>query len=479
MNPRANNCKILIVSPPLSRIRFNLSGIMPMQPLGIAALAGYLRKKGLDVELLDSVALRHTTDQTLWEILKRSPQIVGFSTTIFNIAHTHVIIRRLKEIRPEIKTVMGGYGVVFPSEMLGSKLEEIDFFIRGEGEEAFWKLVCAIQGKADVEEVPGLIWRENGRVRQNPPSPPLDPNSLPLPALDLLPKAPYSMHPPFNIKPPLCLVETARGCGWQCNFCSLSRDLRQKSVERVREEIAWAKRIFKAREVHFVDPTFTAGRKRLFELTAMIKKDFPGLAWSCKSRVDLMDYEAARRMAGAGCHIVSLGMESGSQKMLNAMNKAVTVEQSVRAVRALKKAGVRSLVYIMFGAPGETDQTVRQTMDLLERIRPDYALFAGLMPDPLSALLRRKSSEGVLSQEDVFNFYYNNSAAGTPLENDSFTEIPMADINRWVKDAYTSFYVNPRYMASRLFASKSLREIKNLAHGAIMLAKDALFPPGP
>ncbi|MBI9076265.1 MAG: cobalamin-dependent protein [Desulfatibacillum sp.] len=471
--------KVLLISPPLSRIRFNLSGIMPMQPLGMASLAAYLRERNVQVSLLDSVALRHTADQTLHEILRRNPKVVGFSTTIFNIAHTHAIIRQLKTIRPEIHTVIGGYGVVFPPEMLGNRLAEVDFFIKGEGERALYELVCALQSGGPFSSVPGLIWRENGQVRHNPPGKPLDPDSLPLPALDLLPKAPYAMHPPFNVKPPLCLVETARGCGWHCNFCSLSRDLRQKSPGRVAEEIAWAKRVFQAREVHFVDPTFTAGRKRLYALTEMISREFPGLAWSCKSRVDLIDYETAHQMAKAGCYMVSLGIESGSQRMLNSMNKATTVEQSVKAVHALKKAGIRSLAYIMFGAPGETDQTVRETMELLKRIKPDYALFAGLMPDPLSALLNQKNREGVASQDDVFNLYYNNDASGTPFENQSFTGIPMEDVNRWVKNAYLSFYLNPHYMAARLFSSKSLREIRNLAYGAAMLAKDAIIPMRP
>ncbi|MEW5733551.1 MAG: radical SAM protein, partial [Thermodesulfobacteriota bacterium] len=318
---------VLLVSPPQRRIRFNLSGVFPMQPLGIAALAAYLRQRNVSVKVLDAVALRLDAARTVDAVLAAKPALAAFSTTIFNIADTGEIARAVKERAPGLPVVLGGHGMVFPAEALAERLAHVDFFIRGEGEEALFRLVEALRNGKDLEDVPGLVHRRDGRILDNPKGPALDPDRLPLPALDLLPPVRYAMHPPFNQKPPLCLVETARGCGFSCNFCSIRRTLRVRSTERVLEEIRWAKKVFSAREIHFVDPTFTARRDRALELCEAIGRSFPGLAWTCKTRVDCLDPELARAMARSGCYMVSLGVESGSQRMLDAMSKSVTVEQ--------------------------------------------------------------------------------------------------------------------------------------------------------
>jgi radical SAM superfamily enzyme YgiQ (UPF0313 family) len=472
MPNKHHDAKVLLVSPPIKRIRFNLSGTFPMQPLGIACLAAYLRERGVPVSILDAVALKYSNTQTLNEIIRQKPHLVGFSTTIFNIANTYSIIQAIKQACPDILTVIGGYGVVFSPDLLGSRLAEIDFFIKGEGEKPLYSLIEAMAGEGRYQDIPGLIWREDGVVRSNPPGQPTDINSLPLPALDLLPQANYAMHPPFNINPPLCLVETARGCGWHCNFCSLPRQLRQKSPARVIEEIKWAKNLYRANEIHFVDPTFPAGKDRFFDLATGLKRNFPKLSWSCKSRVELIDSDVAECLKDTGCYLVSLGVESGSQKMLDALNKGSTVNEIRTALRLLKKHGVRSLAYIMFGAIGETDETVRETMELLFDLKPDYALFAGLMPDPLSLLLKNISSGGSFTEEDVFNLYYNGCPQNTVFEKTLFTGLSTEKVNRWVKSAYMRYYFHPSYIMRRLFALTNLRDSRNLIVGGMLLLKE-------
>lgn len=463
---------VLLISPPIKRIKFNFSGTFPMQPLGIASLAAYLREKEISVSVMDAVALKYSTSRTIDEVIKRRPSLVGFSTTIFNIANTYSIIQAVKKECPDILTVIGGYGVVFSPDLLGDKLAEIDFFIKGEGEKPLYRLIQVLAGNGRYQDVPGLIWREDGVVRANPPGQPADINTLPLPALDLLPQANYAMHPPFNINPPLCLVETARGCGWQCNFCSLPRQLRQKSPDRVIEEIKWARHIYKANEIHFVDPTFPAGKERFFEISSGIRRHFPGLSWSCKSRVELIDSGVAECLSDSGCYMVSLGVESGSQKMLDALNKGATVEEVRTGLGLLKKHHVRSLVYIMFGTPGETDETVRQTMELLFELRPDYVLFAGLMPDPLSLLLKRESSSGSFDEEDVFNLYYHGCPRDTAFEQKLFTGLPRDKVSRWVKSAYMKYYFHPVYITGRLLALTNMQDSRNLIVGGMLLLKE-------
>ncbi|MEW5735688.1 MAG: hypothetical protein AB1921_12590, partial [Thermodesulfobacteriota bacterium] len=146
------------------------------------------------------------------------------------------------------------------------------------------------------------------------------------------------------------------------------------------------------------------------------------------------------------------------------------------AAAALKGAGLRMLAYIMFGAPGETEGTVAETMRMLPRVKPDYALFAGLMPDPLSALVGREQERRPFSGEDIFRLYYSGSRCGTFFENSSFTGMDPESLDRWVKRAFFRFYMHPAYWARRLFSVRTPREMVNLASGAGLLARDALWP---
>ena len=175
---------------------------------------------------------------------------------------------------------------------------------------------------------------------------------------------------------------------------------------------------------------------------------------------------------------MSLGVETGSQRMLDAINKGVTVAQVRAGLAALRRAGIRVLAYIMFGLPGETDDTVRETMDLVRDHRPDFALFAGLMPDPLSELCGREQAAGRYTQEDVFSLYYTGSSKGTPFDRITFTGFPRTTVERWVRDAYRSYYLRPGYMARRLLSVKNPHEVGNLARGAFALLRDAVAYPG-
>lgn len=472
----ASNFHVLLISPPQARIRFNLSGVFPMQPLGIASLAAYLRERGVSASLLDAVALGYGEAETIDAVCRAKPDLAAFSTTIFNIGGMHRIAEKLKRRVPGLPIVLGGHGMVFSAETLAEKIPWADFFVKGEGEEALYRLVLALENHLGLNGVPGLVYREGGKARENPKGEPLVLDSLPLPALDMLPQARYSMHPPFNRKPPLCLVETARGCGFSCNFCSLGRSMRVKNVNRVISEIRWAKKIFAAREIHFIDPTFTANRSRALEICRAVGDQFPGLAWTCKTRVDCLDPELARAMAKSGCYLVSMGVESGSQRMLDAMNKGVQAEQNFKAAESLRAAGIGMLFYIMFGAPGENESTISATMRMLSEIKPDYALFAGLMPDPLSALVNREKTSRPFTGDDVFRLYFTGERCGTFFENSSFTGIDQEILDRWVRKAFFRFYANPAYIARRFFSARSPVELKNLAAGALLLAKDAFWP---
>lgn len=470
----SDHFKVLLVAPPIRRLRFNISGIYPMQPLGVASLASYLLDHGIEAEVLDTVVSKMTIEETAREILTRKPDLVGVSCTIFNMADAHILASRLKKDAPDLKILMGGYAVVFPPELMFKYMPEFDFFITGEGEKPLLELVRALIDNRDLGDVPSLYYRVNGEVLSNPPAPLLKPHEIPSPALELLPRRRYAMHPPFNVKPPFCLIESARGCGWHCNFCSISRKLRQKPVDAVLCEIANARSVFGANEIHFVDPTFPANPKRAVELAEAIGKDFPGLVWSCKSRVELIDEEIAGAFAKNGCYMISLGVETGTQRMLNSLSKGNEVKDIERCFAALKRFGIRSLVYIMFGLPGETEKDVHETLEFLMALEPDYVLFAGLMPDPRSALVAEYMDKVGFTMEDVFRLYYYGSAEGTPFSSVTMTGMPAKVVDGWVKEAYVRFYLRPKYMLRRLTSAKGLWDLLNLGAGAWALAKDAV-----
>jgi len=467
-----SNNTITLIAPAGDRISFNLSGIFPLPPLGPAHLAAVLLEDGFEVEIFDLV-IEKDPDRLLKERFETEPPaLVGISATIFSLSSAFEVAGRIRELAPGAGIVLGGPATVFPPADLFARCGDLDFIVVGEGEMTLLHLARAVREGRPPGPHPGLASKKGSGIEFSPPGNPVDLDSLPPPARSLLPNDIYRMHPPFGISPPATLMETARGCPCQCSFCTIPGKLRTRSPERVIEEVSDLAADFGIREVHFVDPTFTWDRDRIREICAGLMSMPPTErpAWSCKTRPDCVDASLLERMAAAGCYMISYGVESGSQAVLDRLDKEMNVEEMETALIATRRAGIGSLVYLLVGSPGETDETMESTFSLVRRTRPDYVLYGELLPDPASRLTLEAVARGEFTREDVVNYYIDREVG--PFTDVTLTGLPRRAVNGWLRRGIRTFYFSPRFLIRQATTAGGLNQVRRRLETGFILGRE-------
>jgi len=413
------------------------------------------------------------TDAQVDEHLQRHPyDHVGFSTTLFSLSAALRLATVVKRHHPGTVTSIGGSGTVFQADQLFAACGSLDIVARGEGERTVVAIAKAIEDGRPPRGIPGTAFAGGGLPEETPADDYIDMDRVPRPALDLLPLHRYRLHPPFGVYPPGQYIESARGCPYGCSFCMLSRKLRERSADLVVDDVIDLRDRYGAREVHFVDPTFTATRDRVLAICEGLIRRKARVHWTCKTRCDVVDREMLTAMAASGCYSISYGVESAEPAILEGFNKGITVEQIETCLRETKRAGIRALAYLMIGAPGETDETVRRTMALMRRCQPDFALYAQIQPEPQGQFGAEVGGRGIFSEEDLIAYYLRDDHS--VLKRSSTAGFPAAQVDRWVSRAFADFYFRPRYVLGRLRDLRSTAEFVNLFRAAGVLVGDAM-----
>ncbi|MBF0206838.1 MAG: cobalamin-dependent protein [Oligoflexia bacterium] len=457
------------------RIKLNVSGYYPMPPLGISMLAAMLVKSGYDVRLLDIDAEKMTNDQVINYLRNNRFDHIGLSANIFSIEYALFIANAIKSFYPDTVISLGGPSTTFQPKQIRSYSKSIDIMVRGEGENSIVAIVKAIEAGQKPKGIPGTIYFDGDEIIETKSTNLnfIDMDTLPLPALELLPPLKnYKMHPPFGVYSPYLYIESARGCPCKCNFCTLPKEYRTRSPELVLTDLIYLVEKFKIREAHFVDPSFTYNKERVMQLCDNISRSNLKLYWTCKTRCDLVDQEMLQAMAAAGCYSISYGVESASQKILDSYRKELTVRQIENCFTMTRKAGIRILAYLMIGAKDESDYTVLETMKMMKKFRADYAIYAQVLPDPCSDLSTASMEKNVFSEKEMLDFYLGGKTG--LLSQKGTTGIPAEKIEKWVSKAFNDFYFRPSYVFQRLLDIRSCRDFFNLFQGVIVIIADKL-----
>ncbi len=240
-----------------------------------------------------------------------------------------------------------------------------------------------VGGPVDLGSVKGLVWRDGGRVQVNPDRPFIrDLNKLPLPRYDLLPLESYRMP---LMKGPFCFVLTSRGCPAGCKFCikhvSYQNSVRLLSPQRVVEEVKLLQG-YGIHNFHMYADLFTVNRDQVMGICEEILKSGLRIKWTCNSRVDYVDEEMLKQMGRAGCWMISWGIESGNEAVLRKAAKGANPKKAKDALAWAKSAGIKNWGYFIIGLPGETVETIRETIDLAKSLPLDIALFHVAAPYP-------------------------------------------------------------------------------------------------
>ena len=248
-----------------------------------------------------------------------------------------------------------------------------------------WEPAWTQGGTRDQQltRIKGLVWRRQGQICINPDRPLISNlDNLPLPRHDLLPLQRY--RAPL-VGGPYTFVVTSRGCPGHCRFCikhvSYGESVRFRSPEHVLAEIEQITRLG-VRDVHMYADLFTVSREHVMGICEGLQRLERPIRWTCNSRVDFCDQEMLQAMARAGCWMISWGIESGDPDMLRRMRKGTTLEAIEQAVRWSREAGIKNWGYFIIGLPGETEASIRRTIDLAKRLPLDLALFHIAAPHP-------------------------------------------------------------------------------------------------
>ncbi|MBS3783576.1 MAG: B12-binding domain-containing radical SAM protein [Anaerolineae bacterium] len=353
----------------------------PYFPLGLLYLAATVREAGYEVSIFDAM-FAENDDAFLRALARECPQTVGFGV-LTTVRQAALRLAALAKAWGATVIVGGADPTGRPDLYLRHQQRDgfsVDVVVVGEAEETLLEVLPPLlEGKepaAALNEVQGVAYRdEMGQIVQTPRRPLIeDVDRIPFPARDLLDIQQYrqawrSAHNQFSLS-----VIATRGCPFGCAWCQKSvfgRSFRPRSPQSVAAEMALIKRKYQPDQIRIVDDVMGIDRDwvRAWH-QAVIDRDAV-IPFECLSRVDLMDEEIARLLKDLDCRRIHFGAESGSQSVLDAMNKGITVDQIDRAAELCGRLDIETYFYMMVGYPGETWSDVKRSVQLLRRTRPD------------------------------------------------------------------------------------------------------------
>jgi anaerobic magnesium-protoporphyrin IX monomethyl ester cyclase len=457
-------CRVLLVNPP-QKTRY------PQPSLGLASLAAVLESSGHNVKILDMPALK-LSELSAETILQEKPDIIGITAMTPTLNAALAVAKKVKETSNNTLVALGGpHATVLPEETL-EKAYDLDFVIRGEGEQTFADLVNHLQGnKTGLEKVSGLTYRKEECVRSNDyRSLIADLDTLPFPAFHLLPLDKYRIHPPFGRRKPILPIITSRGCPYRCLFCSKSvfgKKYRVNSPNYVISEIQSLIERFGVREIKFYDDSFTLNRKRVLEICRLLKENKIDIQWTCETRVNLVDRDLLAVMKEAGCYMIEYGVESGVQDILNTLKKDVTVNQVHDSFKLTHDAGIETVAYFMIGSPGESVRTIEETISFSKKLDPDFAQFSIATPFPGTELYELALESGQVPNSWNGYVYADLESVDNPSFNSKL--LSRAELGSLNKKAYMAFYLRWRYLAKRLKKMRTVDDFRTSVSGLSML----------
>ncbi len=374
--------KILLINPPLSGVQSEAR-----LPLGLSYIASVLRDNGHDVQLIDSNAFK-LSYAGIEELVRNSSfDIAGLTGLITQFGQVKKIASIIKKISGATVILGGGLASAAPEVVL--KKTDVDIAVIGEGEETCSELLKVIEEKGSLAGVDGICFRKDGEfVRTGKRKAVEDISSLPFPAWDLFPMESYFNNDVMCMPKRRISLITSRGCPYRCTFCFhgiFGRRFRARTAENIFQEMELLYKKYRVRGFVFEDDTFVLNRKRVNRLCELIIENRLKVYWTCNARINLVDKELIAKMKGAGCVEVSYGIESGNQSQLDRIKKDITIKEAYRVIEMTKKAGIMTHGFMMIGIPGETTETVKDSIKFCKEAGLQ-AEFTILTPIPGSKL---------------------------------------------------------------------------------------------
>jgi len=442
-------------------------------PMGIGALSAILKRDGHDFEIWNQ-DMHHWPDDDLRIYLDENK----FDVVVFSLIAGYYQYQKMKSLSKAINNskqrpfyAMGGYGPT-PEPEFFLKKSGCDVICMGEGEVTFSKLLEAIENKKSLENVPGVAWMENGKLRKTPRAPLVH-------DLDSLPPIPYEKFPMHHYRmmrvpkvpaADFCFpLMSARGCSFKCTFCyRMDPGYRMRTPTKLLDEIEILYKDFGINFIDFQDDLLMSSVEHTEAVCLeFLKRNLP-IKWNCNGRLNYCSEELLQLMKDAGCHFINYGIESMDQNVLNNMKKGLRPEMITKGIEDTLKVGISPGLNFIFGNIGDNEKTLKKTVDFLIKY-DDFAqkrTIRPVTPYPGSPLYYEAIKRGLLDKENPAEDFYERKHLNSDLICCNFTELSdekFYECLRWANSTLMKNYYDKQ-------KASTLAQIDHL-----YIKKDATF----
>lgn len=478
--------KLALVYPPFFAKAFNENlatvddefGLFPH--IGFGWVARGAQAAGWDVRLWDAPATKKSLDTITKEVEAYGPDLIGFSSHAAQTIQDMLPWAKAIRARTGIPTVTGGYEAkVYVEELMSHGC--FDFLCGGEGHEFLPEFLPAFERGGGYERVADLAYRSGGQTRITfPGKRPLF-SEFPTPDRSIFDNSLYYSH--ISQRKHFTIGMSEVGCPYPCTFCCMRQSGYQaRTPEQVLTEIEECIALG-IREIDWFDPLMLHDRERAMAIAKEIKRRKLDVIWSCRSRVDSLSHHSTKRgpdeefiqtLAEGGCRRIYFGVEAGDDDVLKGMMKGQSTTAELRkTLECVQAAGIMSLGFFILGAPGDTKETVRKTVDFSVSLPLAYAQYQIAIIKPHTELERKYVVDAL--GIDYWREYVKGAVSEHLLPT-PWTELPRAALEDEARRAYFKFYARPRYALSMLRRIESFEELARYMRVGVQLALRPLRP---
>lgn len=422
--------------------------------IGLASLGATLLDAGHDVKILEQSVSKDPRGELHSILNEYRPDFVGIGFTSFLSGEAKELAKTVKDFNGNTVVIGGGvHCSVLPEETLRDT--DFDVVVIGEGEITLKEIV----DRVPLEDIDGIAYKDGKTIKRTKPRELIeDLDSLPVPAWHLYDLKKYHA-PRINARRnPVGSIETSRGCPYRCIYCNKSvfgYRFRGKSAKRIVDEMEAMLEVgFK--EIHIQDDMFSMDLQRAKATCDEIIRRGLKFPWNIYNgvRCASVDLEFFQKLKRAGCYRVSMGIESGNQEILDRIQKGITIEQIKEAVRLAKEAGVEILTFFLVGLPGETEDTMRQTIEFAKELDCDLNKVAIATPIPGTPMFEEYEKKGLIRTHDWSQYQFHSKSGIAKHEN-----LEYETIRKYYDLFYKELYLRPHFIWKRLVRGISTGDI--------------------
>lgn len=443
---------VLLVEPP--KTPWEMMGDVVAPPLGLAQLAGCLEEAGIPVEILDANALELGWTGLEEAIAQASPDLIGITVFTPYVPDVGRAVRIARRAAPRAVIVLGGPHATFTVEETFETMPGTDVIVRGEGDQTIVELARALDAGDGLEGVPGISYRRNGEIVENPSPPPLDLRNHPLPAFHLMPMDRYHFA---SLGGPFATVVASRGCPFQCSFCSewpfWRGGWRPHETEWVIEQLDILVNRYGRKNIWFGDDCFNVNRDHVAAICEGILEREIDVNWYYQGRADLVvkHKDLLPLMRRAGNRMVQLGIEASNDRQRDELNKQLRTETVEEAVRLLREHDIVCQGMQIVGLPSDTPQTIEQKVHLANRLNIDFPVFLLYTLFPGAPAYEEAIAQGLI---ELPADYVRHDMAHVLVPPDKMTAQQVYSYTRW---AWMTVYLHPVRLVRNLLSGNEWR----------------------